>query len=130
MLITCIRCHTCTCIILHNHRRSRFAAGPVHQFTPYTVQQQPSSSGLDDFEEGDQASTQTPLDFAQKIRTTVMLDFQDCARGEQGDKQLIGLEVLLMHTHTRILIILVAMISTRLMHCRPKLASDNNYCDI
>lgn len=77
-------------------RRSRFAAGPVTQFNPYPMQQQQqSSSGLDDFDDGggDGGAAHKSVDFAQKVRTTVMLDFQDLARGEETNKELIGLEV-------------------------------------
>ena len=82
------------CVVYFLYRRSRFAAGPVTQFNPYPIQQQ-SSSGLDDFDDGggDGGSAHKSVDFAQKVRTTIMLDFQDLARGEDGNKELIGLEV-------------------------------------
>ncbi|XP_011406766.2 PREDICTED: probable helicase with zinc finger domain [Amphimedon queenslandica] len=75
-------------------RRSRFAAGPVTQFNPYPIQQQ-SSSGLDDFDDGgggEGGAAHKSVDFAQKVRTTVMLDFQDLARGGEANKELVGLE--------------------------------------
>ena len=62
----------------------RFAAGPIHQNIKTT------HSDLDEFE-GEQPEVVTEnADFAQTLRTTVMLDYQD---SNDPNKELCGLEV-------------------------------------
>lgn len=51
----------------------------------------PQSSGLDDIDDATPPGPPLPpVDFAHKVRTTVMLDYQE----KETDKDLIGLEVI------------------------------------